>query len=62
MKSKESRDESSAIGIDIDSNLMTLVHGQVIETTKQQMIMNIDSPLSDSDLDNKLRKINKLVS
>lgn len=41
---------------------MSLVHSQVIETTKQHAIMNIDNPLTEEELSTKLKKLNKLTS
>ena len=46
---------------DIDCLLNALEHSQVLETTKQHVIMNVDTLLSEAEASSKLEKINKLV-
>lgn len=46
----------------IECNLSSLTHNQVLETTKQHIIMNIDKEIDNGTLHTKLTKINKAVN
>ena len=48
--------------MDIDCILNNLDHQPIFETTKQNIILNIDTPLSSKEINNRLKKINNIMA
>ncbi len=48
--------------LDIDCLLNNLQHSPIFETTKQNIILNIDTPLTSKEIHSKLKKINHIMN